>query len=134
MKKYFTIAALSLLTACAFAQRAYRAPVIEIPANDTGVTTAQFRFADYAMHNDAAWAIAWMDIACVSNVTIYAVAVDGSYSNTLFSIVTDAAYSTNVTAYTADTFGMWPASDLLLVVGTDTNSPVTVRPGLKVTQ
>ena len=134
MKRTITILALSILAITANAQRAYRAPVLSVARNVAGIKSAQFRFADHAEHLDAAWSIAWMDIACVSNLTIYAVAVDGSYSNALFSITADAAYSTNVTSYTADTFGAWPASDLLLVVGTDTNSPFTVRPGLKVTK
>ena len=133
MKKRILVFAVSAFVALtSFAQKAYRAPLVNITKNVAGGNAATFIYSNYAEMGDAGVEVVWFSITASTNVALYTVQSGGAYSNLLFSADLTEATTTNFPA--SASYGIWPASDTLLLTVASTNDNASARLVLKVTK
>ena len=126
----FAVAAFVALTS--FAQKAYRAPLVTITKDVAGGNAATFVYSNYAEMGDAGVELVWFSITASTNVALYTVQSGGGYSNLLFSADLTETTTTNFPA--SASYGIWPASDTLLLTVASTNDNASARLLLKVTK
>ena len=133
MKKRILVFAVSAFVALtSFAQKAYRAPLVTITKDVVGGNAATFVYSNYAEMGDAGVEVVWFSITASTNVFLYTVQAGGTYSNLLFSADLTEATTTNFPA--SASYGIWPASDTLLLTVASTNDNASARLVLKVTK
>jgi hypothetical protein len=131
-KRILVFAVAAFLALTSFAQKAYRAPLMAIAKNTVGGGSASFVFSNYAEMGDAGVEVVWFSITASTNVALYTVQSGGTYSNLLFSADLTEATTTNFPA--SASYGIWPASDTLLLTVASTNDNASARLVLKVTK
>lgn len=133
MKIAIFVSAFLCLASIAFGQRAYRPNTITKTANAADAFV-DYSYGSNAVMGDAAVTIHWLDVTATNSVTVYVVAHDQSYTNTLVTIPITESATSNITFFAESLLGMWPPADTFRFSSDCTNDDFQVVMGILVTK